>query len=234
MNFGLRVLRILRALSPRKRGPRYYYDKEDFSERWDDVAQLVDLRPSDIVLDMGCAEGLISFEVAKQVTHVDGVEVAPHRLERAVSRSRQDGVKNVSFTLGSVVDYDVSPKSYDVVLFLGVMGKPTGANRVGLAELDRMLAATRRQIIIRVNVQGQGNFHLYDILALMDQRDFDGICFLKREGHGNLIVGNRRGSDARLLSVPSLMVLPTKMTLHHPCLRDIPIAALDSADEISS
>ena len=232
---------LRRGDNPRRQYKRgYYADIENLSERWDDIAQIVDLRPSDVVLDMGCAEGLISLEVAKYVSHVDGVEISAHLLDRAISEAAGKNVKNVSFTVGSVIDSGLLPESYDVVLFLGVMGKRAGARRVGLAELERMLAATRRQIIIRVNVQKRANiqdeddFRLHDILAVMDHQNFDGICFLKREGHGNLIVGNRRQSDARLRSAPPLVVVPTEMMLNHPCLRDVSIPVPNGRDKVSS
>jgi SAM-dependent methyltransferase len=245
------MLRALRRLTKRRRknadgrqseageNPRrqykhgYYSDKEDLSERWDDIAQIVDLRPSDVVLDMGCAEGLISFEVAKRVSRVDGIEISRHLLERAQSRAEKDGVGNVSFSVGSVIDSGVTPGSYDVVLFLGVMGKRAGARRVGLAELERMLAATRRQIIVRVNVQKRAyldeddDFRLHEVLTTMDRHGFDAICFDKREGHGNLIVGNRRGTDARLHSALPHVVIPMELLPDHPCLRGVSIAASD-------
>jgi SAM-dependent methyltransferase len=230
-----------RGDNPRRQYKRGYYgDKEGLSERWDDIAQIADLRPSDVVLDMGCAEGLISLEVAKHVSHVDGVEISRHLLDRATSRAKDESIENVSFEVGSVIDSNVAPKSYDVVLFLGVMGKRAGARRVGLAELERMLAATRRQIIVRINVQKRAyieeddDFRLHDILATMDKHDFDAICFDKREGHGNLVVGNRRGSDARLRSALPHVVVPTEMMLNHPCLRNVSIAASNHRDKLSS
>jgi SAM-dependent methyltransferase len=231
MNLPFRILRDLRGLLPRRQlGSPYFYEQEDFSERWDDIAQMVDLRPSDRVLDIGCAEGLISIEVAKHVRHVDGVEIAPHRLERAISEAERKKVNNVSFSAGSIIDFRVSPKSYDIVLFLGVMGKSSnrdGARRVGLVELEKMLMAARRQIVIRVNVlkrarkQYEGDFRLDEILEVMDRQDFDGICFSMLEGDSNLIFGNRRGSDARLRSALPLVVIPTEMMRDHPCLRDV-------------
>ena len=254
MNFAFRIPRALRRLLPRRHHTRgdiprrqykrgYYSDRENLSDRWDHIAQIVDLRPSDLVLDMGCAEGLISFEVAKYVSHVDGVEINPHLLERANSEAMGKKVKNVSFAVGSVIDFRVSPKSYDVVLFLGVMGKRAGAKRVGLAELERLLAATRRQIIIRANVQkraymqdekDEGDFRLHEILAMMDRQDFDGICFSRGEGHGDLIVGNRRDSDARLRSALPLVLVPTETMRNHPCLRDVSIPAPNDRDKVSS
>lgn len=242
MNFPVRILRAVRRLLPRNKDEKgdsarrkynrgYYTDKEDISYRWDDIAQVVDLRPNDRVLDMGCAEGRISFEVAKHVGHVDGMDIARHLIEGAICEAAEKKIKNVSFSVSSVLDYRASPKSYDVVLFLGVMGKRAGDRRVGLAELEQMLIATRRQIIVRVNVEkranleDEGDFRLHEILAMMDRQDFDAICFTRREGQGNLVVGNRRSSDARLRSALPLAIVPTEMMRNHPCLRDLSLSS---------
>jgi SAM-dependent methyltransferase len=226
---------------PRRQYRRgYYADKEDIAERWDDIGRVADLRPTDTVLDMGCAEGLISLEVAKHVSHVDGIEISAHLLEQAVARSREQRIENVSFAVGSVIESTVPPNSYDVVLFLGVMGKRAGDRRVGLEELECMLAATRRQIVVRVNVQkraymrDEDDFRLHDVLTMMDLHGFDAVCFEKREGQGNLVVGNRRGTDARLRAALPLVVIPTEMMSDHPCLGGVPIAVSTNADKVAS
>lgn len=187
-------------------------------DRWVDVAKVADFRPTDRVLDVGCAEGLISLEVAKSVEHVDGLEKLAVRAERARQEALKRGVTNVSFTAGSLMNYPIEPQSYDVVLVLNVFGMK---NKAGMPQLERLLRAARRQIIVRMNVQSekQGKFSLAAILAKMNEEGFDGICFYAREkGPGNLIIGNRRGTDARLRAVPSLVLTPTALMADHPCL----------------
>ena len=131
-------------------------------------------------------------------------------------------------TAGSVTDYPVEPNSYDVVLFLGVLNKKTSTGYVGTKELERLLRATRRQIIIRANIQSYEKqiTRLIDILEKMDEQGFDAICFSRRLGQGNMIIGNRRGTDAKLGTVPPLVLVPTEHLREHPCLRGARIGTI--------
>jgi SAM-dependent methyltransferase len=207
--------------------------------RWFDIMQIVDLRATDRVLDVGCAEGLIAFEIAKHVAHVDGIDVMPHRVERARQEAIERKVPNVSFVHGSITQHRLEPMSYDVVLALSVIGKGVMVVqdskvismpkkvRSGFDELACLLAATRRQIILRVNVQEYkpSFISLHDILQKMNECGFDGVCFSRSRKLANVIVGNRRGTDARLLTVPPLVLVPAEDMRDYPCLRDARIGS---------
>jgi len=49
----------------------------DLQQRWPEVQRYADLRSDDCVLDVGCAEGLVTMEVARLVQQVRAVEVSP-------------------------------------------------------------------------------------------------------------------------------------------------------------
>jgi SAM-dependent methyltransferase len=219
---------------PLRRGPFYYGEFRPagvgtpVSDRWKDIGQIGDFRAADHVLDMGCAEGLISLLVAKQVARVHGVELSAERVKQAQLEAVRQNIHNISFAAGSVTDYPVEPNSYDVVLFLGVLNKKTDTGYVGTKELERLLRATRRQIIIRANIQSYEKqiTRLIDILEKMDEQGFDAICFSRRLGQGNMIIGNRRGTDAKLGTVPPLVLVPTEHLREHPCLRGARIGTI--------
>ena len=116
-------------------------------ERWPDVEAVAEFRHDDEVLDVGCAEGLISMKVARQVKFVLGVEYQPQRVEAAEIIRKEKGISNVRFEAGSVCDLDLEPLCYDVVLFLGVFHHLP--RECKMPALNKLLHATRRQIIIR-------------------------------------------------------------------------------------
>ena len=201
----------------------------DPEKRWKDLSLVADFRPADRVLDVGCAEGLISLEIAKRVAQVDGVEVEAQRVERAKIEAAKRGIKNVCFSVGSAIGYAIEPNSYDVVLLLSVLGKGDDSGRIGLPELERLLVGTKRQFIMCFNILKYRPWHppLADIIATMDKCGFDGICFSQGKTRpGNLIVGHRRGADARLDTAPPLVIVPTENVSDHPCLRGARIGSL--------
>lgn len=178
------------------------------------VRRFADLRPTDHVLDVGCAEGLIALEVARWVERIHGFDISPTRVARA-SRSAVDaGIENATFEAISVQDFPFEPLSWDVTLFMRVWGKGVGTRTVGANDLARILSATRRQLIMLANVQRLVDFEplLVEILDVCDQNQFDALC----SSRPNLIIANRRGADARLGELPKLALVPTALLPDHP------------------
>jgi SAM-dependent methyltransferase len=228
--------------APRK--PDLFYGESrgrSFEARFDEIRQTADLRPSDHVLDVGCAEGLITLEAAKLVERIHGIDIEEDRIAEAIRLAEERGVRNATFEHASVIGYPFEPLSYDVSFFLAVWGKAVGegdAKRwVGATELGHILGATRRQLVMRVSVQlrpKQEPF-LDEILGVCEERGFDALCFsrttprpkpLKRpesevalKPGGNLVIANRRGTDARVGELPRLVVMPTSWLLEHPVVR---------------
>ena len=190
------------------------------TERWQEIPVVADLRPTDTLLDIGCAEGLVALKAAAFVKHVHGIEPSEHRVDAARRFAANENVANVSFEVGSIITDELPSRAYDVVLFLGVFGYPADGRTIGVAELGKALDATLRQIVVRVDVQDHPDAlrYLEQIYACFDQHGFDGICFPKAAPYvGNIILGNRRGSGARIRYLPPLVLLPSA------CCGDLPI-----------
>ena len=229
------VKRTLRRLWPAKRAEYYYFGKRGrkhaLEHRWADIASIADFRPTDTVLDMGCADGLISMQVARKVAHVHGVEPRPKRIERAKLEAAASHLANVTFEVGSAESYPLEPNSYDVILLLGILGKVPEPRSV----LAKILHATRRQIILRVDLSAENaerGVDLASILAVMDECGFDGLCFppsSRKHRTNELIIGNRRGAGAQLRMVPPNVVIPTAHMSEHPCLKGASISDYTSS-----
>jgi SAM-dependent methyltransferase len=218
-------------------GTRGLYYKESrggrsFQSRWDEVRPITDFRSADHVLDVGCAEGLITLEVAKLVERVHGFDVHPARVAEANRLAAERGLPNATFEVASVLDYPFEPLSYDVTLFMAVWGKPAGdrgtARAVGADDLRRILGATRRQLVMRAGVQQQARLesHLEEILDVCEECDFDALCFSRParkretgEAGGNMLIANRRGTDARAGELPRLALVPTALLRDHPVVK---------------
>jgi 2-polyprenyl-3-methyl-5-hydroxy-6-metoxy-1,4-benzoquinol methylase len=138
--------------------PTYYYEKLeeigggdgvwDLDSRWGDVRTFADLRSDDEVLDLGCAEGLVSIEVASRVRRVHGIELRPERVEAARQVAAERGIDNVTFECGGAGTVAIPERSYDVVLFLGVLQHMKREEK--MPTLAKVLKAARRQVVMRM------------------------------------------------------------------------------------
>jgi undecaprenyl-phosphate 4-deoxy-4-formamido-L-arabinose transferase len=208
--------------------------------QWAEIRRIADFRPTDHLLDVGCAEGWIALEAAGLVEHVHGFDIAGDRIAEALRLTAERGITNATFEVASLATFSLEPRSFDVVLFLAVWGKParetsadaraTGkrareGKTVAAEELEHLLKATRRQLIMRVGVQRDAEFEprLGVILDVCGRCGFDALCF-SRPLHrgtfvrGNLIVANRRGAGARAGDLPPLALVPTSLLADHPVI----------------
>jgi SAM-dependent methyltransferase len=188
------------------------------------VTRIADLRPTDRVLDVGCAEGLVALEVASHVERLHGLDVHPARVRRAAERAAQRGIRNASFEATPVQDFSLEPRSWDVTLFMRVWGKGgDGGRNVGRAEFERLLEATRRQAIVQAGKlrSERGLRHVFEIC---DAHGFDVAWFVRY----HLVVANRRGAGARIGALPERVlvrtpsgpqVVPAEELDDHPILR---------------
>ncbi|MDY7109421.1 MAG: class I SAM-dependent methyltransferase [Planctomycetota bacterium] len=191
--------------------PTYYYsDLEeigggdgvwDLATRWADVRQHAALRPDDEVLDLGCAEGLIAIEVAKVVRHVHGVELRPERVEAADRIARDRGIDNVTFQCASVADLALEPRSFDVVLFLGVLQHLPREHK--LPTLAKALSATRRQVVMRMPLfDPRSPNRATNLAAACQDQDFTLTIYPRHAARGgNLIIAQRYDEPGSIADV---------------------------------
>lgn len=116
-------------------------------QRWHDVRRNAEFKSTDRVLDVGCAEGLISFEVAKLVSYVHAIDDKADRVNAAELIKKSRGVSNVDFECASIVDYELLPLAFDTILFLGVFQHLDQSLQI--VSLKKILQASKHQVVIR-------------------------------------------------------------------------------------
>lgn len=191
-----------------------------FGPRWEVIRTVADFRPTHKLLDVGCADGLMTMESATRCASAHGFEYFQERVEWARSESARRGLKNVTFECGSIFDKVFTAKEYDVTLFLNVFRQKRKDVQVGYDELENLLKATAKQMVMQTDLVGSdatAEQRLERIQSLADRLGFDSIAFARpdQESGGNTIVLLRRGTDVRLpgllpliLSTPARLVDP--------------------------
>jgi SAM-dependent methyltransferase len=73
------------------------------------------LKPTDVLLDIGCGPGSISMDLAEHVASVVGVDAAPEAVSRAGEDRLTRGAANASFRVADVYDLPFDDGTFSVV-----------------------------------------------------------------------------------------------------------------------
>ena len=94
---------------------------------------LADLKPGEVVLDLGAGAGIDCFLASRKVGPagwVIGVDMTPEMLDRARANARKMGFANVEFRLGEIENLPAADGSVDVVISNCVINLSTDKERV--------------------------------------------------------------------------------------------------------
>jgi len=100
-----------------------------------------ELRPGEVVLDLGCGAGIDTLLAARAVGpagHVVGLDMTPEMVERARRNAATAGLDNVKVRQAMIEEIPLPDASVDVVISNGVLNLSTRKSRV-LAEALRVL-----------------------------------------------------------------------------------------------
>jgi ubiquinone/menaquinone biosynthesis C-methylase UbiE len=97
-------------------------------------------RPDSEVMEFGCGTGATAVSHASYVKHIVAYDVSEKMLEIARSRARDAGAANVAFERADIIDLDLPPSRFDVVMGHSILHllKPKHRTAV-LAKVHRVL-----------------------------------------------------------------------------------------------
>lgn len=162
--------------------------------------------PSVRCLDVGCHEGYFSFEMAKKVESVVGVDIRPDSLLKADLVRSLMNINNVTFGPGNCFELDEHISApFELTLFLGVLyhlDNPIGALR-RISKVTKELCILETQIIDEV--VGEAEWGSQDW-----HRDYKGAFALIDE-RAEFDAGNAEAGGFSLSLCPSLSALRTML-----------------------
>jgi SAM-dependent methyltransferase len=126
---------------------------------------------NDFVLDVGCGNGLVSYEVSKKAKKVIGIDIENNNIKRAKNNCRRD---NLDFIIGDATKYDFKNK-VDVIILSNVLEHIE--NRV---ELLKKLEKISSKFLIRVPLITRSWVEMYKKIKGFDYK-LDDTHFIEYE-----------------------------------------------------
>ena len=96
------------------------------------------LTPDMRIVEFGCGTGATAVQHAPHVQHIDAVDVSEKMLEIGRRRAAEANVDNISFTQGTLAEFNAEAGSVDAVLGLNVIHLIPNREEV-IAEVARIL-----------------------------------------------------------------------------------------------
>jgi SAM-dependent methyltransferase/uncharacterized protein YbaR (Trm112 family) len=104
-------------------------------EEWEQL-----IRPGSLVLDIGCGDGISTFDIARFDVNVIGLDISGEQIRRATERAEREGFDNVSFAIGDAHSLPIATHAVDYVLCYGSLHHVPDPERT-LRECARVLAS---------------------------------------------------------------------------------------------
>lgn len=95
---------------------------------------------SDVVLDVGCASGEMSLDIAPYVKSIHGIDVSGKMIQLARQKALDRQVSNVSFSQGDAIDEGLSRRSFSAIIAFNVFHLLDDVSKT-LLRLDELLSS---------------------------------------------------------------------------------------------
>ncbi|MDC7124071.1 MAG: class I SAM-dependent methyltransferase [Spirochaetales bacterium] len=79
------------------------------------------LNKDDEILDFGCAAGLITNDIAKNVKWADGIDISPKLVEAANKNANEEGIENATYFSLDLFNENLKKESYNVIMAINVI-----------------------------------------------------------------------------------------------------------------
>ena len=77
--------------------------------------------PNMRIVEFGCGTGTTAVHHAPHVQHIDAIDISENMLEIGRGKAREAGVDNITFTRGTLTEFNADTASFDAVLGLNVI-----------------------------------------------------------------------------------------------------------------
>ena len=111
-------------------------DEETYNKKLAETQSF--LHPNMRILEFGCGTGTTAVHHAPYVAHIDAIDISEKMLDIGRSQATDADVDNITFTRGTLAEFDAANESFDAVLALNVIHLLPD-REVVIAEVARIL-----------------------------------------------------------------------------------------------
>ncbi len=79
------------------------------------------LSPNMRIMEFGCGTGTTAVHHAPHVQHIDAIDISEKMLDIGRGKARDAGIDNITFTRGTLAEFNAADASFDAVLGLNVI-----------------------------------------------------------------------------------------------------------------
>lgn len=117
-----------------------------------DVLSKLKVSREDIILDVGCGTGVVTFPLARHCAFVHALDAGAKVIEKARERAKQENIKNIAYYQGSALALPFERDSFDHVLMYAVIHYLENEAQVSqcVAELVRVCKPGGRILIAEI------------------------------------------------------------------------------------
>ena len=130
-------------------------ESRDREEDCDTMLDSLNIKPGDVVCDMGCGNGFYTLKLAKLVGEkgkVIAVEIQREMLGLLDDRAKQEKVANIDTVLGTVIDPKLPKEAVDLVLLVDVYHEFSHPEQM-LAAIHKSLKPTGRIALVEFRAE---------------------------------------------------------------------------------
>jgi len=111
------------------------------------IIELLELKPSDVVADLGCGTGYFTVPIARKVKKVYGIDIQKEMLTFLEQKIRQHKIGNIETVLSKENEIPIQDESVDLLLTVNTLHEFRDKEAI-VNEMRRVLKVDGRAVIV--------------------------------------------------------------------------------------
>jgi ubiquinone/menaquinone biosynthesis C-methylase UbiE len=113
----------------------------------EEIIQLLNLKPTDIIADLGCGSGYFTVPLSRKVKKVYAIDIQPEMLEYLENKIKQQKILNIETLLSTENEIPLQDESIDLLMTVNTIHEFRNKEQI-ISEIRRVLKPEGKAVII--------------------------------------------------------------------------------------